>query len=245
MESYSQNIRCQLDSIKVTKKCCLFTSDKMSALQKKADNSTALSEIWQKCRCSGCRIVFVRRAFVLYGSVTDPEKEYHLDFALDTEAEADIIGNALAETGFDFHRTTRRGRHILYIKNSTAIEDFLVSIGASGAAFDLMNSKILREFRNSVNRQVNCDTANIEKQLGSAKKYIDAIAFLESSGKIDSLSPELKETARLRADNSQASLADLSNMTNPPVTKSGMRHRLDKIYDTAVKYGMKNAETGV
>ena len=212
MESYSQNIKRQLDAININKKCCRYTDEKMSVLQKKDDNSSVLRALWQKCRCDGCRTVFVRRAFLFYGSVTDPEKAYHLDFTFKNEGEADVIGTALEECGFDFHRSRRREKYVLYIKNSTDIEDFLVYIGASGAAFELMNSKIVHEFRNSVNRQVNCDTANIEKQLGSAKKYVEAVHFLEENGKIDSLTPELKETARLRAENDQASLSDLGNM---------------------------------
>ena len=238
IKSFSSDVKNQLDGERATKKCCRFTEEKLLALDKTADNSVLLGDLWQKCRCDGCRTVYVRRAFILYGSVTDPDKAYHLDFSVKNAGEADALEIALAEAGFDFHRTVRRGRHVLYIKNSTAIEDFLVYIGASGAAFGLMNSKIVHEFRNSVNRQVNCDTANIEKQIDSAKKYIDAVQYLEKIGKLDALPPELKETARLRAQNDQESLSDLSNMTNPPVTKSGMRHRLDKILEYAVKFGM-------
>lgn len=242
MQSYSQSVKDQLGVVTVTKKCCRFTDEKMRSLEKNDDNGDILAEIYSKCRCDGCRTVFLRRAFMLYGSVTDPDKAYHLDFSFKVNGEANAVESALSDCGFDFRRTVRKDRHVLYVKNSTSIEDFLVSIGASGSAFDLMNSKIVREFRNSVNRQVNCDTANIEKQIDSAKKYVDAVNFLEKTGKIDSLSPELKETARLRAENDQASLSDLSNMLNPPVTKSGMRHRLEKIYETAVKFGMKNSE---
>ena len=237
MESYSKKVKTQLEAEKIQKKCCRFTDEKMKTVDRTADNSSLLAEVWQKCRCDGCRTAYIRRAFLLYGSVTDPAKGYHLDFSTKIPAEADVLGEALSESGFDFRRSTRRDKHVLYIKNSTDIEDFLVYIGASGAAFELMNSKIMHEFNNSVNRQVNCDTANIEKQLGSAKKYIDAIRWLDECGKIDSLSPELKETARLRVENDQLSLADLGGLINPPVSKSGMRHRLDRILAAAEKFG--------
>ena len=88
-------------------------------------------------------------------------------------------------------------------------------MGAQNAAFDVMNSKIVHEFRNSVNRQVNCDTANIEKQLASVKKYTDAIKLLEENGKLDTLPDELKETARVRMENEQLSLADSRSTSDP------------------------------
>ena len=242
MGSYSQNVKNQLEAEIVQKKCCRYTDEKLRSVNKNDDNAVYLAEIWHKCKCDGCRTVFIRRMFITYGSVTSPEKAYHLDFTFVRDGEADAVECALSECGFEFHRSRRKEKTVLYIKNSTAIEDFLVFIGASGAAFELMNSKIVHEFRNSVNRQVNCDTANIEKQLDSAKKYTDAVRFLEESGKIDSLSPELKETAIIRAENDQASINDLSNMVNPPVTKSGMRHRLEKILETAVKFGFRQQQ---
>ena len=106
-----------------------------------------------------------------------------------------------------------------------------------------MNRKIEREFRNSVKRQVNCDTANIEKQLASAKKYIEAIRYLVDTGSIDRLSPELKNTALLRMENEQLNLADLGRMVNPPVSKSGMKHRLEKILTFANEEKQRNETT--
>ena len=188
-----------------------------------------LAEAYSKCLCDGCRAVFVREMFVKYGSITDPAKQYHFDFSFKTEEERDAAYEILSSVGFEFRKTVRRERFVMYIKESSVIEDFLVYMGAQNAAFDVMNSKIVHEFRNSVNRQVNCDTANIEKQLASVKKYTDAIKLLEENGKLDTLPDELKETARVRMENEQLSLADLGALLTPPVTKSGVRHRLDKI----------------
>ena len=188
-----------------------------------------LAEAYSKCLCDGCRAVLVREMFVKYGSITDPAKQYHLDFSFKTEEERDAAYEILSSVGFEFRKTVRRERFVMYIKESSVIEDFLVYMGAQNAAFDVMNSKIVHEFRNSVNRQVNCDTANIEKQLASVKKYTDAIKLLEENGKLDTLPDELKETARVRMENEQLSLADLGALLTPPVTKSGVRHRLDKI----------------
>ena len=145
------------------------------------------------------------------------------------------VQEAAAEAELDFRPTLRKGRHILYLKDSTAIEDFLVSIGAQNAAFDVMNTKIMNDFRNSVNRQVNCDTANIKKQLATSQKYIEAIRWLMETGKLEILPEELRTTAKLRMENDQLSLSDLAKLTNPPVTKSGMKHRLEKILSFAAE----------
>ena len=96
-----------------------------------------------------------------------------------------------------------------------------------------MNTKIMNEFRNSVNRQVNCDTANIKKQLATSQKYIEAIRYLIESGKLETMPEELRTTAKLRLEHDQLSLSDLAKLTNPPVTKSGMKHRLEKILSFA------------
>ena len=228
-ESFSKRVKDQLETVETKKKCCKFTENAMLDLDKKADNCEVLSQIYQKCRCDVCREVFWRKLFVYYGSITDPEKSYHMEFSFYHESERDVIIEMLLDTGFEFRPSTRKNKYIMYVKDSAGIEDFLVYMGAHGAAFDVMNSKIVHEFRNSVNRQVNCDTANIEKQLQAVRKYTDAIQWLVESGKIDSLPTDLKETAILRIENDQLSLADLGKLMNPPVSKSGIRHRLERI----------------
>lgn len=236
MESFSKKVKTQLAAEEIKKKCCRITDSEMASLhpRKKEELGEELRRIYENCRCDNCRIVYLRRLFELFGSVTDPQKSYHLDFTFPVESSCDAAEEVLAEMGFDFRRTVRRDKndnekYVLYIKESSAIEDFLVALGASSAAFDVMNSKIVHEFRNSVNRQVNCDTANIEKQLAAGKKYIKAIQCLIDSGRIEELPEDLKETARLRYENDQLSLTDLGMMLNPPVSKSGIRHRLERI----------------
>lgn len=231
MESFSKKVKEQLAAEEPKKKCCRHTDADMQALapRKKEDIGVELREIFAKCRCDACRTTFLRQLFRIFGSITDPEKSYHLDFTFTESGSCGAAEEILAEFGFDFRRTMRREKHVLYLKDSSAIEEFLVTIGASAAAFDLMNSKIIRDFRNSVNRQVNCDTANIEKQLAAGKKYIEAIDRLMQAEKIEALPEDLRETARLRHDNTQLSLTELGNLHNPPVSKSGVRHRLERI----------------
>ena len=233
MESFSQKVKDQLKELEIRKKCCRFTDNALAELNRDENCAEAVRDIWQKCRCDTCRIIWLRRLFLLYGSVTDPTKSFHLDYSFRHEEESDAALEAFGEMGLDFRPAVRKGRFILYLKDSTAIEDFLVSIGAQNAAFDVMNTKIMNEFRNSVNRQVNCDTANIKKQLATSQKYIEAIRYLIESGKLETMPEELRTTAKLRLEHDQLSLSDLAKLTNPPVTKSGMKHRLEKILSFA------------
>jgi len=235
MESFSKKIKNQIENDEIKKKCCrqLYSSVFELKSRKNEDIIDELKNISDTAKCEGCVVSFLKALFLLYGSVTDPEKSYHLDFTMKSAELCDFIEGILSDLGFDFRRTMRREKYVLYIKDSAAIEEFFVSIGANGAAFEIMNIKIVHEFRNSVNRQVNCDTANIEKQLQAVKKYTDAIGKLIESGKIDALPTELKETAVLRYEHQQLSLTDLGKLFNPPVSKSGLKHRLDKILDIA------------
>jgi len=146
------------------------------------------------------------------------------------------------------HASVRRsasGREtwILYYKSTAEMEDFLAYIGASGAAFDIMNAKIVKEFRNSVNRQVNCDTANIEKQVEASKKYIEAIRLLIDTGAITKLPEALQKTARLRLEYDQVSLTELGNLCEPKVSKSGMKHRMEKLLEYAVSLQAEAEDT--
>lgn len=227
-QSFSSKLKEQLNAEIIKKKCCKYIFKKVIE-SKENENGMPLKVLYENCRCDTCKIIFSRALFIVYGSVTNPEKGYHLDFLLDSTEEAEFVTQVMEEAGFDFRVSLRRDKAVAYIKESAMIEDFLVFIGASTAAFEVMNSKIVREFRNSVNRQVNCDTANIAKQLAASKKYTAAIEKIIESGKYDSLSSELKEAIKLRLENEQLSFADLGALANPPVTKSGMKHRLEKL----------------
>ena len=233
MESFAKKVKDQLKAEESKKKCCKFTENAIDAMadRRKEDIGEELSDIFAKCRCDGCRTVFLRRLFIIFGGVTDPEKSYHLDFTFIHENSCAAAEEILLSCGFDFRRTMRREKYVLYMKDSSAIEDFLAAVGASSAAFDFMNSKIMREFRNSVNRQVNCDTANIEKQLAAGKKYIEAISELVKADKMDALPEDLRETARLRYEYEQLSPTELGRMLTPQVSKSGVRHRLERILE--------------
>lgn len=240
--SYSGEVKASLLTEEIKKKCCRHTFDDIMAIDLSDQGRCAetLDEIYSRCRCENCHAVYLRAVFILFGSLTNPNKGYHLDFLLHTERVRDSVRKVLSDCGFTFHEGMRLEKYLLYVKSSSEIEDFLMFIGARNAAFDIMNLKIEREFRNSVNRQVNCDTANIEKQLESVKKYTDAIGYLIESGGIARLPDELRKTAMLRYENDQLSLAELGQLAEPAVSKSGMKHRLEKIFAAANE--MRNAD---
>lgn len=231
-ESFNHKLKETLKEIPVRKKCCRYTAETTAeVLKNDIPDAQSITELHLHCRCDGCLVCLVRELFIRFGTVTDPMKRYHLDLCLHSTDERDAVSSVLEAAGFSMQLSERRGKPILYYKKSDDIEDFLAYIGASGAAFDLMNARIVKEFRNSVNRQVNCDTANIGKQLEASQKYIEAIHALKETGNIYKLPEVLQKTARLRVENSQLSLADLGHISDPQVSKSGMKHRMEKIYE--------------
>jgi len=239
-ESFSQKCKEALTALTIRKKCCRYLWDAVLNAET-SDNTDAAGQIrtWAvSCRCDACLSVLIRALFVRYGAMTDPQKRYHLELTFRSEAERDAVAAILENAGFMMHTSVRhpangQEKWILYYKSSSDMEDFLAYIGASAAAFDIMNAKIVKEFRNSVNRQVNCDTANIEKQLEASKKYIDAIRLLTETGAISKLPENLQKTARLRLEYEQVSLAELGNLCEPKVSKSGMKHRMEKLLEYA------------
>lgn len=180
-----------------------------------------------------CRVAFVRGAFLAGGSVTDPRKNYHLELITGHFNVSNEVVSMLFEMGFSARNSRRGGNCVTYLKQSEAIEDLLTTLGAPVAAMEIMNAKVEKDMRNSINRKVNCDTANVEKTVNAAMTQIEAIRALEESGALDGLGEKYKETARIRVANPEASIAELAAMADPPVTKSCLNHRLRKIIELA------------
>ena len=222
-----------LDSSEKKKKCCArMLSDILELTYSDGEERVArLSEAPNHFKCASCFTYFLKGLFVAYGNVTNPEKSYHLELSFVSEEERDCVSDILEDNGMSMKKGKRKNRFLLYIKDSTQIEDFFAVIGANKLAFDLMNSKILREVRSDANRQMNCDMANIKKTLSAAGKHIEIIGDMMERDLIIRLPKDLRETAELRYENTQASMADLGLLHNPPISKSGVKHRLDKIVD--------------
>jgi len=235
--SYAENLRQTLAALPVKKKCCVHAVRDAQALyesQKKAEERVQeIAGYEERGKCALCVPHFVRTLFVMRGSVTDPDKRYHLEFAFDTEEECGALRTLLESQGVSGRTTVRKKKSIFYLKDGEAIADFLAYIGANTAAFDFMNSRIEKEFRNNINRQVNCDTANIGKSLQASEKQIAVIRRMHESGLLGTLPESLRETAELRLCFEQMSLKELGDAHNPPITKSGVVHRLAKIIAAA------------
>lgn len=180
---------------------------------------------------SCCRAAFFRGAFLAGGSVTDPRKGYHLELDtshLHVSREVPVL---MAEAGFEPKQTVRKANYVSYFKRSGAIEDFLTTIGAPVAAMEVMNAKLEKGLRGGVNRRVNCDAANLDKVVEAAQSQIEAIHSLEETGRLEGLADKLKETARLRLEFPEDTLAQLAQRCDPPITKSALNHRLRKLVE--------------
>lgn len=234
-ESYSKNAKSVLlESVEKHKKCCSRIYNDILSLASIKDIDARLDLLERSFRflkCGSCFGVLLRALFIISGNVTDPAKSYHLELSFESEAERNFCRDKLSENGIDMKETKRKNRYLLYVKDSTQIEDFFAVMGANTLAFDLMNSKILREVRGDANRQMNCDMANIKKTLSAAGKHIEIIAEMKEKGTFIRLPADLRETAEIRFANDQASMAELGRYHNPPISKSGVKHRLDKLVD--------------
>lgn len=180
-----------------------------------------------------CRRAFLRGAYLCGGSVSDPEKSYHLEIVCKQQDIADKLIDILAT--FDIKaKIVERGKYyVVYIKESAAIVTALNVIEAPVAMMEMENAIILKDMRNSINRRNNCDTANIIKTASAAAKQIEDIKIVMASKEYKVLSDSLKELCELRLENSEASLKELGEMLNPPLGKSGVNHRLRKITELA------------
>lgn len=180
-----------------------------------------------------CRVSFLRGVFLAGGSVTDPEKRYHLELVTSHRSVSGELFSLLLEMGFEPKETERAGSRITYFKQSDYIEDILTLIGAPVGSMKIMSAKVEKELINDVNRRVNCETANIDKAIAASAEHMQAISRIHKTMGLDILPEKLYETALLRMANPEASLAELASLADPPITKSALNHRLRKIVQMA------------
>ena len=177
------------------------------------------------------RASFIRGAFLAGGSVTDPDKRYHLELATPHHSVSREANSVLIEMGFSPKETQRSGNSLLYFKQADAIADFFTSIGASTTAMGVMTAKVEKEMRNTVTRQINCDSANTDKTVAAAQAQMAAIKRIVHSYGLDALPDPLRDAALLRIANPEVSLADLAKLSYPPVTKSCLSYRMKKLME--------------
>lgn len=179
------------------------------------------------------RRAYLRGMFLCTGSMSDPGKEYHLEFICSDEKQADQLVIVLAREEIEGRVTTRRGQPVVYVKESEKIAELLGLMGAHVSLMNMENSRILKEIANSVNRRVNCETSNLLKTVTASGRQIADINYIEAHGGLSQLPDELAETARLRLQFPEATLKELGEASDPPVGKSGINHRLRRISEEA------------
>jgi len=187
------------------------------------------SIVAKKC----CRISFLRGAFLGGGSISNPEKMYHLEFVTGTEAFANDLAKTLNFFNLNAKVAQRKNNMIAYVKEGDKISAFLSLIGAHTAVMEFENIRILKEMRNNVNRAVNCETANLSKTVNAAVRQIDNIVYIKKHMGFEKLLPSLREIAELRMNNPEASLDELKDQLSEPVGRSGVNHRLRKLNEIA------------
>ena len=177
-----------------------------------------------------CKNAFFRGAFLAGGSVTDPEKGYHMEFTT-THFSVSRECNVLMQDvlGFYFKMADRNGGQVLYLKQSDQIADFLTYLGAPVASMGILEARLEKELNNKVNRRCNCDDANTSKVVEAAQEQLAAIRRLQEAGILETLPAKLKQAAIARENNPSASLSELAAMMDPAITKPAMNNRMKKL----------------
>lgn len=180
-----------------------------------------------------CKRAFIRGAFLTAGSMSNPKKAYHLEIVVSGMDKAEQLRDMLQTFSVDAKIILRKKNHVVYIKEGSHIVDLLNVMEAHNALMDLENVRILKEMRNSINRQVNCEAANITKTVNASAKQIDDIIYIRDNAGFGELDDGLEDIARLRVEYPEASLKELGTMLLPPIGKSGVNHRLRKLSQIA------------
>ncbi|WP_346930223.1 DNA-binding protein WhiA [Clostridium sp.] len=187
-----------------------------------------------------CKRAYIKGAFLGGGSISNPEKTYHLEFVTHDQDYANELSNLINSYKLNSKVIQRKNSFVIYLKEGEQIVDLLNIIGAHNALLELENIRIMKEMRNNVNRIVNCETANLSKTVNAAVRQVESIKLIQSEIGLDRLPKNLKEVAKLRLAFPDESLKELGAMLNPPVGKSGVNHRLrriEKIADELRKEG--------
>ena len=182
-----------------------------------------------------CRASFLRGAFLAGGSVTDPLKRYHLELATPHLQAGREVEALLRDMGYEPKNVQRQGNGVTYFKQSDHIEELLTRIGAPAAAMEVMAAKVEKEMRNTVNRRVNCDAANVDKAVAASREQVEALTRLTDAGVVATLPVKLQEVAVARLLQPELSLSELAETFDPPLTKSCLNHRMRKLMELAGK----------
>ena len=201
--------------------------------RKFGDLNSPVSQSLLKQAC--CRRAFLRGAFLSVGSISDPQKGYHMEFVCQDEARAQQLRQVMQSFDIDARIVIRKKYYVVYLKEGTAIVDLLNIMEAHVSLMNLENLRIVKEMRNSINRRVNCETANISKTVNAAARQIEDIEYLRDHYGLQKLPAALRQMAEVRLEYPDAPLKELGDYLDPPVGKSGVNHRLRKLGELADK----------
>lgn len=183
-----------------------------------------------------CSSAFLRGVFLACGSVNDPQKNYHLEFCVpykNLSADLCTLMGEITECTLTPRTSVRNGTYIVYLKDSEQITDLLTYMGASNCAMDIMSAKAYKQMRNITNRRINSELANISRTAEAGAKILNAIDIIDSERGLSVLPDNLREVAELKRENPELSLSALGNLLNPPISRSGVNHRLNKLISIA------------
>ncbi|MCX4305156.1 MAG: DNA-binding protein WhiA [Acetatifactor sp.] len=212
----------------------VLSSQEMHGLLEKLGNlEEPVSRLILKNAC--CKRAFLRGAFLSVGSMSDPAKGYHLEFACADAAKAAQLREVMAAFDIESKIIVRKKYHVVYLKEGSGIVDLLNVCGAPVSLMNLENLRILKDMRNSVNRRVNCETANITKTVNAAARQVEDIEFLRVNYGFRNLPAPLREMAEVRLEHPDAPLKELGECFHPPIGKSGVNHRLRRLSELAEK----------
>lgn len=190
----------------------------------------------QLIKTSNEKKAFLKGAFLAGGSVTTPQKNFHLEFATTHYRLSSDFEKLLESLSFSPRTVMRKSNYVIYFKSGEEIADILTILGAYDSVMEYHNIKIIKEMRNSINRKMNCETANMTKTIDASMAQVRAIEKLKRLGVLDQLSEQLREIANLRLEYRELSLQELGAMLSSPIGKSGVNHRLRKLVEEAEKY---------
>lgn len=211
-----------------------LTEEDFQAISSKiGDLEAIVSPLTVKNSC--CRRAFLRGAFLSVGSISDPNKSYHLEFVCTKEVQAKQLLEIMGDFDVIGKIVRRKKYFVVYVKEGSAIVDLLNVFEAHKALMEFENLRILKEMRNSINRKVNCEAANITKTVNAAARQIDDIVFIRDFYGLENLPEQLREMAAVRLEYPDATLKELGELLDPPVGKSGVNHRLRKLSEFAEK----------
>lgn len=191
------------------------------------DLSLSQTQLIPKKNC--CKRAFLKGKFLCIGTISDPKKSYHIEFSCVTKERADDVKLLIDDFEIESRISKRKNRYVVYVKDGEKTSDILTLIGATSSLLEFENVRILRDISGNVNRQVNCETANINKRVTAGMKQVKQIEAIRDKRGLSSLPPELREVAKVRLANPDMGIKELGESLSPPLGKSGVYHRLERI----------------